>query len=55
MPLDGYTPVMHLQKPAKTGKKSFLPVLWKRGVCIEVNQLNELKIQTIADENSNRL
>lgn len=24
VPLDGYTPVIHLQKPARTGKKSFL-------------------------------
>lgn len=47
---DGHTPVIHLQKPARTEKKSFLPVLWKQGVCIEVNQLNDLQIQTIADE-----
>lgn len=51
---NGHTPVIHLQKPARTGK-SFLPVLWKQGVCIEINQLNDLQIQTIADENSNRL
>lgn len=53
--LHGHTPVIHLQKPVRIGKKSFLPVLWKHGVCIEVNQLNDLQIQTIADENSNRL